>query len=84
LLRRAAQRAQQAFPDLRIETDLICEDDPANVLRSLAAEGALVVLGTHGRGLVAGALSGSVARGVMWELSGPVCVVPDAEHRPPE
>ena len=80
LLRRAAVRAREGHRGLHVETDLIYEDDPANVLRALASDGSLVVLGTHGRGLLSGAMAGSVAQGVVWDLRSPVCIIPDDER----
>jgi nucleotide-binding universal stress UspA family protein len=80
LLRHAAERAREGHRGLHVETDLIYEDDPANVLRSLAADGSLVVLGTHGRGLLSGAMAGSVAQSLVWDVRSPVCIIPDDER----
>ncbi|MFH8250180.1 universal stress protein [Microbacterium sp. B2969] len=77
LMRRATEKARETHQGLTVESDLIHEDDAANLLRSLTTGGSLVVLGTHGRGLLSGAMAGSVAQKVLWDLRAPVCVVPD-------
>lgn len=74
--------AQKAFVrsvcgDAQVPMELVVEEGPpAKVLLSEAADSDLVVVGTRGRGRVAGALLGSVSRQVAAAAPCPVVVVP--------
>src|SRR5687767_14965195 len=64
------------FVDTPAETQVLSGDDPGALIADLANErGALVSLGTHGRGRVSGAVLGTVAGGVVSRATGPVLVV---------
>jgi len=65
----------ERHPDVRLEADLVRDSRSAALLRH-AARSSLLVIGTHGRGLLAGGLLGSVAQEVLWRAECPVCIVP--------
>lgn len=62
-------------PDLAIHSELV-RDNPASTLTRAAEASSLVVIGTHGRGVFAGGLLGSVGMDLIGALSRPICVVP--------
>ncbi len=64
-------------PDLRIERHVVMGPG-ATVLLDVAAGADLLVVGTRGRGGVAGLLLGSVSHACIKEATCPVVVVPDA------
>ncbi|WP_137843762.1 universal stress protein [Microbacterium sp. 2FI] len=71
----AAQRVRQQHPDLPLQTELI-RDSRSGALLRFASRSSLLVIGTHRRSVLAGALLGSVAQEVLWRADCPVCVVP--------
>ena len=75
MLREAAQRAQSAHPGILIES-VMEQGSPASALLHAAREASLLVLGTHHRGLLAGAFLGSVNQDVLTQCRVPVCIVP--------
>lgn len=75
VLNDAADSVADDHPSLDVEKVLV-QDHPASALLSRAHRAALVVLGTHHRGPLAGALLGSVGQDTLWLSQAPVCVVP--------
>lgn len=65
-----------AHPLLSVQSELVRDSRPAALLK-FAARSSLLVIGTHHRGPLAGALLGSVAQEVLWRADCPVCVVPN-------
>ena len=68
---------RQEFPDVTVLEQLV-EGGPAKVLVDAAADSALVVVGSRGRGGFAALLLGSVSQAVLQHATAPVAVV-----RPP-
>jgi nucleotide-binding universal stress UspA family protein len=77
ILRDAAARMQEAYPDLVID-QILEQSNPSSALLRTARGASLLVLGTHHRGVMKGALLGSVGRDVLAQCRIPVCVVPGA------
>lgn len=77
ILRDAATRARAAHPDLVIE-QILEQTNPSSALLRAARGASLLVMGTHHRGLVKGALLGSIGQDVLAQSRIPVCVVPGA------
>ncbi|MER7406413.1 universal stress protein [Streptomyces sp. NPDC000070] len=71
---RAAERARQRNPDLKITVDILPEDAEAALLRE-ARHAAALVTGCRGRGPITGALLGSVSRSLATHAPSPVVVV---------
>ena len=78
ILRDAAARAQAAHPDLVIE-QILEQSNPASALLRAAHGASLLVLGTHHRGPLTGAVLGSIGHDVLSQCRTPVCVVPREE-----
>jgi nucleotide-binding universal stress UspA family protein len=78
ILRDAAARAQAAHPDLVIE-QILEQSNPASALLRAAHGASLLVLGTHHRGPLTGAVLGSIGHDVLSQCRTPVCVVPGDE-----
>jgi len=78
LLSSAMERIRAAFPAVRIR-GFLQEGASGDRLASRAEHASLVVLGTHHRGAISGALLGSTVRVVLGRGRVPVCVVPPAE-----
>lgn len=78
LQRRAAEWIRGYFPELEIEFRLI-DGSPVQVLLEAGREADLLVVGTRGRGSVAGALLGSTSQGVLHHTKVPLMVVPDLD-----
>jgi len=76
LLRGAVLGLVRTHPGLLVEQILVHEK-PAAALLERSSDASLLVLGTHHRGLFAGALRGSVGHDVLGRSSIPVCVVPN-------
>jgi nucleotide-binding universal stress UspA family protein len=78
--------ARDAVPDDVGVTTILLEGSPAREIVGLTRTGRydLVVMGTHGRGRLAGALLGSVSRGVLKCADTPVLLVPLHKGRPAE
>ncbi|MFJ9907642.1 universal stress protein [Streptomyces sp. NPDC101152] len=86
VLREAEAVILRQYPGLRITTDRLAEE-PVPALLGAAGEADLVVLGSRGRGGVAGFLVGSVAQEVVGGSRGPVVLVrgglhPEDERQP--
>lgn len=77
ILADAGRIVTEQYPELGIEEVLVGDNPPAALL-ARAERSSLVVLGTHHRGLWAGALLGSVAQDVLRTVSCPVAIVPSA------
>lgn len=84
---RAVARAREAHPELDVRR-VVVEGYPAQALAEAAEDAALIVVGSRGRGALAGLVLGSVSHGVAHAASCPVMVVraPKAprqhEHEP--
>ncbi len=76
VLEEAGRRVSEAYPELGIEEVLVA-DNPSAALVARADRASLLVLGTHHRGLIAGATLGSVAHDILWHVSCPICIVPN-------
>ena len=76
-----AEKRKGLAGDLKVETALL-EGNPLHALLEYATEAGadLVVLGTHGHGVMASVLLGSVAEGLVRKAEIPALVVP-APHR---
>lgn len=64
----------ERFPDVDIRREVVT-DYAADALERLSRDACLLVVGTHGRGLVSGWLRGSVSQAVLHGASCPVAVV---------
>ena len=73
------QPARRAFPEVDVETKLVC-DHPGRALIEESAGAALVVVGSRGHGGFAGLLLGSVSQSVLEHASCPVAVVRPTER----
>jgi nucleotide-binding universal stress UspA family protein len=76
---RAAERARQRNPDVKITVDIVPEEAEAALLRE-ARHAAAVVTGCRGRGPITGALLGSVSRSLATRAPSPVIVVRGTPH----
>jgi len=76
--------ARDAVPDDVGVTTMLLEGNPAREIVRLARTGRydLVVMGTHGRSRLAGALLGSVSREVLHCAQTPVLLMPCPKHVP--
>lgn len=75
LLARAAARVRAAHAGLRIVTET-AHSNPVSALTAASARSALVVVGTHGRGILAGGFIGSTTQDLIGSVGVPLCVVP--------
>jgi nucleotide-binding universal stress UspA family protein len=66
---------RERYPDVDVHSEVIREHPPDGLLLTSQAQHLLVV-GTHGRHAMAGALLGSVSQGVLHHATCPVAVVP--------
>ncbi len=78
LQRKAAQWLRGFFPELEIEFKLI-DGSPAKVLLEAGKESDLLVVGTRGRGGIAGMLLGSTSQAILHNTEVPVMIVPQLE-----
>jgi nucleotide-binding universal stress UspA family protein len=78
LLSTAMERVRAAFPTVRVR-GFLHEGPPGDTLLSHTQHAALIVLGTHHRGALTGALLGSTGRVVLSQGEAPVCIVPPAQ-----
>lgn len=85
-LAQAIARVLGSRPGLRTESH-IAHSNPVSALTTASATSSLVVLGTHGRGVLAGGFLGSTTQDLIGIITAPICVVPprtaeeDAEER---
>lgn len=75
LMDRAVERLQEVAPDSAVDRVLI-HDNAASALSIAASDSSLMVLGTHGRGVLAGGFFGSVGQDLIGRLEVPIIVVP--------
>ena len=71
----AREQVLKTQPTLKVDV-ILARDNPSGALLMEARRSSLLVLGTHHRGLFAGAFLGSVGQDVLVESRIPVCVVP--------
>lgn len=71
----AVIRMRREYPALRVTSELV-RATPADALLSRADASAMIVIGTHGQGVLAGGLSAAVGQDILWRARRPVCVVP--------
>ncbi|MEZ5151190.1 universal stress protein [Rhodococcus zopfii] len=83
LLEQRLSFARRRFPEVPT-TEAVVEGAPVHVLRASAEGAQLIVVGSHGRGRIAGALYGSVSRALAHHCPCPVliCRTPHRDHRP--
>lgn len=82
ILDTAADDLLAAYPGLVIERMLVNDNPPAALLTE-ARRASLLVIGTHHRGPVAGAILGSVGQDTVAQSRIPVCVVPETTDPSP-
>jgi nucleotide-binding universal stress UspA family protein len=75
VLRDAAAAMQALHPALTIE-QILEQGNPSSALLRASRGASLLVLGTHHRGVMKGAVLGSIGRDVLPQCRIPVCVVP--------
>jgi len=75
ILARALERLRSTHPMMPVTTVLM-QGSAAPALVDVAASAAVLVVGTHGRGAVAGLILGSVSHDVLLNMPCPVLVVP--------
>lgn len=75
MLRAAELRVQEAHPDVPI-VQVLEQSNPVSALLHASRGADLIVIGTHHRGFLAGALLGSTGRDLLSQSRIPVCVVP--------
>lgn len=75
VVERAVERLRTDFPTLTIEPVLI-RDNAVAALAAAASDSSLLVIGTHGRGVLAGGFYGSVGQDLIGAVRTPVVVVP--------
>jgi nucleotide-binding universal stress UspA family protein len=73
LMSEALSGWQERYPDVTVSKLLVC-DRPARALVETSQSAQLVVLGSHGRGRLAGTLLGSVSNAVVQSVRVPVIV----------
>ena len=78
LQRKAAEWIRGYFPNLEIEFKLI-DGSPVQVLLEAGKAADLIVVGTRGRGGIAGMLLGSTSQGILHNTQVPVMIVPQIE-----
>jgi nucleotide-binding universal stress UspA family protein len=75
ILDTAGDVLRAAYPDVPIELILV-NDNPPSALLIEARRSSLLVIGTHHRGPLTGALLGSVGQDIVAQSRIPICVVP--------
>jgi len=78
LQRKAAEWIRGYFPNLEIEFKLI-DGSPVQVLLEAGKNADMIVVGTRGRGGIAGMLLGSTSQGILHNTQVPVMIVPQLE-----
>lgn len=81
ILSGSARRIRAAYPGLQVN-ELVEKGAAAPALVEAARAAAMLVVGTHRRGAVAGLILGSVSHDVLLNLPCPVAVVPHPEEKP--
>jgi nucleotide-binding universal stress UspA family protein len=79
ILDAVADTVQAAYPGIAVERMLV-NDNPSAALLTEARRSSLVVIGTHHRGPLAGAVLGSVGQDTVAQSRTPVCVVPATDR----
>ena len=69
------QRVETIHPGV-VTVQVLEQGSPASSLLQATRSASLLVIGTHHRGLLAGALLGSTGQDVLSQCRIPVCVVP--------
>lgn len=77
LLTRCIEGIRQHFPGLAVEPVLVADNAVAALSRAVA-DSSLLVMGTHGKGVLAGGFSGSVGQDLIGSIRTPVVVVPSS------
>ena len=80
ILREGVRAVSRAHPDVRFDEVLVHASAVAALLDN-ARDASLLVIGTHHRSLLAGALLGSVGQGALAGATTPVCIVPNGRRR---
>jgi nucleotide-binding universal stress UspA family protein len=76
LLAEALEPWQDRYPEVKVN-EQADRGHPVDVLRNASAGASLVVVGSRGRGGMAGLLLGSVSHAVLHHADGPVAIVPE-------
>ena len=79
ILDAVADTVQAAYPGIAVERILV-NDNPSAALLTEARRSSLVVIGTHHRGPLAGAVLGSVGQDTVAQSRTPICVVPATDR----
>ena len=79
ILDAVADTVLAAYPGIAVERILV-NDNPSAALLTEARRSSLVVIGTHHRGPLAGAVLGSVGQDTVAQSRTPVCVVPATDR----
>lgn len=74
-VREAVARVQSAHPGL-VTDQIIEQSNPAAALVRASRTATMLVIGTHHRGVLSGAVLGSVGQDVLMQARIPVCIVP--------
>lgn len=75
ILEAAVAHVRERYPDVVVSHELV-RDNPTSALTRAADRSSLIVIGTHGRGVVAGGFLGSTGLDLIGSLHRPICVVP--------
>ncbi|GAA2071976.1 universal stress protein [Microbacterium hatanonis] len=76
LLDAAVRSLRRRFGEVDIESDVV-RSSPVNALLGYAEHAALIVIGTHHQGVLAGGLTGAVAQDLLWRARCAVLIVPE-------
>ncbi|KZE34038.1 universal stress protein [Microbacterium sp. T32] len=77
ILDAAVAEVRREYPGLGVVTELV-RDNPTSALSRAADRSSMVVIGTHGRGVVVGGFIGSIGLDLVGSLNRTICVVPPA------
>lgn len=75
ILDAAVAEVRREYPGVGVVTELV-RDNPTSALTRAADRSSMVVIGTHGHGVVVGGFLGSVGLDLVGSLDRPICVVP--------